>query len=118
MYKYSYQGQIHTARDFFEARNKAGLSFPTSSQSASHYLIRLWQWDEGDRDYVVEVLNSPGYQVFSCYDEALVCFNTLIEFFPNEISEDVKLELVHCHLGETFGLESQILYPPVHDWKW
>ena len=118
MYKYSYQGRVHTARDFYEARNKAGLSLPCPFQSASHYVIRLWQWDESDRDYAVEILNPPGHQILNCYDEALVCFNTLAEFFPYEITEDLKLELVHFHLGETYSLESQILFPPVSKWQW
>ena len=118
VYKYSFKGQIHTAQDFYEARNKAGLPLPDTFQSVSYYLIRLWEWDDAARNYAVEILNSPGHQVFNAYDEALVCYNTLTEFFPEEIADDVRLELVHCHLGETYELESTILYPPVHTWEW
>ena len=118
MYKYTYRGEIHTARDFFEARNKAGLSLPRTFHSISHYVTRLWQWDETERDYAVEILNPPGHQIFNSYDEALVCYNTLAEFFPGEITHDVKLELVQFHLGEDYGLESQVLYPPVTAWEW
>lgn len=118
VYKYSFKGQVHTAQDFYEARNKAGLPLPDTLQSVSYYLVRLWQWDDAGRGYTVEILNSPGHQVFNAYDEALVCYNTLTEFFPDEIANDVRLELVHYHLGETYELESTILYPPVHTWEW
>jgi len=118
MYKYTYQGEIHSARDFFEARHKAGLSLPRTFHSVSHYVIRLWQWDEGDRDYSVEILNSPGHQIFNSYDEALVSYNTLAEFYPNDIDRDIKLELVQFHLGEVYDLEEQVLYPPVSEWTW
>ena len=118
MYKYSFQGRVHTAQDFHEARNKAGLPLPDTSQSVSHYLVRLWQWDDAGRDYAVEIFNTPGHQIFNSYDEALVCYNTLAEFFPDEIAEDFKLELVNFHRGETYQLASKILLPPVTDWKW
>ncbi|NIQ02497.1 MAG: hypothetical protein GWM98_20745, partial [Nitrospinaceae bacterium] len=47
-----------------------------------------------------------------------VCFNTLAEFFPDELNNDVKLELVQFHLGETYSLESKVIYPPVNQWQW
>jgi len=118
MYKYSFKGQVYTAQDFYEARNKVRLALPDTFQSISHYLVRLWQWDNEERNYAVEILNTPGHQIFNTYDEALVCYNTLVEFFPDEIADDIKLELVHFHLGETYELESTILYPPVHAWQW
>lgn len=118
MYKYSFKGRIYTARDFFEARHKAGLALPGTFQSTSYYVVRLWQWDDAERDYAVEILNTPGHQIFNTYDEALVCYNTLVEFFPDEIADDIKLELVHFHLSETYELESTVLYPPVHAWQW
>ena len=118
MYKYSFKGQIHTAQDFFEARNKAGLSLPDTVQSVTHYMVRLWQWDDTARDYAVEILNDPGHQLFNAYDEALVCYNTLEEFFPDQITHDMKMELVHFHEGESYELESTILFPPVHTWEW
>jgi hypothetical protein len=118
LYKYSFKGQVHTAQDLFEARNKAGLPLGDTLQSISYYMVRLWQWDDAERDYVVEILNTPGHQVFSAYDEARVCYNTLAEFFPDEITSDIKLELVHFHSGETYQLGSTILFPPVHSWQW
>ena len=118
MYKYSFKGQVYTARDFYEARNQAGLPLADTLQSVSHYVVRLWQWDDAGRDYAIEILNAPGHQIFHAYDEALVCYNTLVEFFPDEIADDMKLELVHCHLDEIYELESTILYPPVHTWEW
>lgn len=118
LYKYSFKGQVYTAQDFYEARNKAGLPLPETLQSVTHYMVRLWQWDDTARDYAVEILNTPGHQIFNAYDEALVCYNTLAEFFPDEIANDMKLELVHFHEGETYELESTILYPPVHAWEW
>jgi len=118
VYKYSYKGKIHTARDFYEARDQAGLSLPRAFQSVCHYVVRIWQWDNTDRDYAVEVLNPPGHQVFTTHDEAQVCYNTLSEFFPAEITEDLKMDLVQFHLGETYELDSTILLPPVADWQW
>lgn len=118
VYKYSFKGQVYSAQDFYEARNKAGLPLPDSFQSTSNYLVRLWQWDDAERNYAIEIISTPGHQIFNAYDEALFCYNTLSEFFPDEITNDIKLELVHCHLGETYELESTILYPPVHVWEW
>jgi len=118
LYKYSFKGQVHTAQDLFEARNKAGLPLGDVFRSVSPYLVRLWQWDDAERDYAVEILNAPGHLVFSAYDEARVCYNTLAEFFPDQITNDMKLELVHFHSGETYQLGSTILFPPVHTWQW
>jgi len=91
LYKYSFKGQVYTAQDFYEARNKAGLSLPDTLLKVSHYMVRLWQWDDTARDYAVEILNDPGHQLFNVYDEALVCYNTLTEFFPDQIANDMKL---------------------------
>ena len=118
LYKYYFKGQVDTARDVYEARYQAGLPLYEASQSVSPYVVRLWQWDDAEREYAIEILNTPGHQIFGTYDEALVCYNTLVEFFPDEISDDIKLELVHCHLDEIYELESTILYPPVHAWEW
>ena len=118
LYKYSFKGQVHSARDFYEARHQAGLPLSDVFQSASPYVVRLWQWDNAERDYAVEILSAPGYQSFSTYDEALICYNTLEEFFPDEIVGDIKLELVNLHQNKTYELESTVLYPPVHTWQW
>ncbi|MFQ5583894.1 MAG: hypothetical protein ACE5GL_05620 [Calditrichia bacterium] len=113
MHKYLYEGGIHTARDFFEARIRTGIRFPHPFHSFSHYLVRLWQWDTPDANYTIEILSEPGHQIFNNYDEALNCFNTLAEELPGRILEDVKLELVHSHLGIIYPLESKIVKPPV-----
>jgi len=118
MYKYSFKGQVHTARDFFEARHKAGVFLPLTTSTISYYVVRLWQWDEADRDYTVEILSPPGYQIFNSHDEAMVCYNTQSEFLPSEITEDLKLELVQIHLEKIYALESKVLCPPVTDWQW
>lgn len=118
MYKYTFRGEIHTARDFFDARHKTGLRLPRRFHSVSHYVVRLWQWHDDDHEYSVEILNSPGHQIFNNYDEALVCYNTMAEFFPDELKQDVKLDLIQFHLGEIYELESQVLCPPVSDWEW
>jgi hypothetical protein len=109
---------VYTARDLYEARYQAGLLLSDVFQSVSPYVVRLWQWDEEEKDYAVEILNTPGHQIFNAYDEALVCYNTLTEFFPDEIAGDIKLELVNLHQGETYELASKILLPPITDWKW
>ena len=118
MYKYSFKGQVYTAQDFYEARDKTGLPLSDTLQSVSHFVVRLWQWDDTVRDYGVEILNTPGHQIFTAYDEALVCYNTLSEFFPDEIANDMRLELIHFHLDEIYELESTILHPPVDAWEW
>jgi hypothetical protein len=118
MYKYFFRGQVHTARDLYEARHKAGLALPLTTPTVSPSVVRLWQWDEEARDYAIEIFSTPGHQIFNSYDEARVCYNTLEEFFPDEITEDFKLELVNFHRGETYQLASKILLPPVHAWQW
>ena len=118
LYKYSFRGQVHTAQDFYEARYKAGLSLPDTLHSVNYYMVRLWQWDNASGDYAVEILNTPGHQTFDAYDEALVCYNTLAEFFPDEIANDMKLELVHFSQDEICELECTFLYPPVDSWEW
>lgn len=112
MHKYLYEGGVHTAQDFFEARIRSGIKFPHPFHSFSYYLVRLWQWDIPDADYTIEILNEPGHQVFNNYDEARTCFHTLAEELPGCIQEDVKLELVHYHLGTIYPLESKILASP------
>jgi len=118
LYKYYFKGQVDTARDVYEARYQAGLPLYEASQSVSPYVVRLWQWDDAEREYAIEILNTPGHQIFSTYDEALVCYNTLTEFFPDEIDSDIRLELVNLHQGEAYELKSTTLHPPVHTWQW
>ena len=113
MHKYFFEGEIHTARDYFESRIRAGIKYPYPFRSYSYYLVRLWQWNISDADYNIEVLNEPGHQFFSSYDEALSCFHTLAEELLGRIQEDVKLELVQYHLGTIYPLESKILLPLV-----
>ena len=113
MHKYFFEGEIHTAPDFFEARIRTGIGFPHAFCSFSYYLVRLWQWDTPDADYTIEILNEPGHQIFNNYNEALNCFNTLAEELPGRILEDIKLELVHYHLGTIYPLESKIVRSPV-----
>lgn len=118
LYKYSFRGQVDTARDVYEARYQTGLPLYETSQTTSPYVVRLWQWDDAESSYAIEILNSPGHQVFSSYDEALVCYNTLSEFFPDEIASDIKMELVNVHQGVIYELKSTTLHPPVHSWQW
>ena len=113
MYKYLYDGGIHTARDFYAARLHTGILFPRPFHSFSHYVVGLWQWDPSDGEYTVEILSEPGHQTFNYYEEALNCFNTLVEELPGRIREDIKLELVQYHLGKTYPLQSKILMPPI-----
>ena len=113
MYKFFYDGKIHTVRDLFEARNLTNVQFPHPFHSFSYYLIRIWQWDISDADYTIEILNEPGHQSFNNYDDALHCFSTLADELPRRILENVKLELVHYHLGKIYPLDSQVLMPPV-----
>ncbi len=113
MYKYFYDSGFHTARDFYEARLQMGIRLPHPFHSFSHYVVGLWQWDPSDGDYNVEILSEPGHQIFNNYEEALNCFNTLAEELPERMLEDVKLELVQCHLGKTYPLKSKTLMPAI-----
>jgi hypothetical protein len=113
MYKYVYDGEIHTARDFLEARLQTGLRLPHPFHSFSHYLVRIWLWDIEDQDYTIETLSEPGHQTFNNYENALECFNTLRKELPGQILGDCKLELVHYHLGEVYPIESTIVRSPV-----
>lgn len=113
MYKYTFQGNVDTARDFIEARVRTGMRFPQTFRSFSYYLVRLWQWDTSDTDFNIEILNEPGHQIFNKYDEALNCFNNLTEELPDHMPETVKLELVQYHMGVIYPLESRVLMPLV-----
>jgi hypothetical protein len=113
MHKYFYEGEVYTARDFFEARIRMGIRFPHPFHSFSHYLVRLWQRSTPDADYTIEILNEPGHQIFNNYDDARNCFITLAGELPGRIREDVKLELVHYHMGTIYPVESKIVLSPV-----
>ncbi len=112
MYKYLFNNEIRSALDFHEARKLRGLTLPNTIDPVSHIIVRLWHLDETDKEYSVEIFDEPGHQVFNEYDDALICFNDLAAHYPEECTEDTKLELVHYHLGEIGTLLSKILFPP------
>ena len=112
MYKYLYNNEIHSALDFHEARKLHKLTLPNTIDPVSHFIVRLWRWVETDKEYSVEIFDEPGHQFFSEYDDALSCFNDLALHYPQECTEDTKLELVQYHLGAISTLQSKILLPP------
>ena len=112
MYKYFYNGDVHTARDYFEARLVTGRRYPRPFRSFSHYVVRLLRWDPVDRDYTIEDLSEQGHQIFNHYDEAVFCFHRLAAVLPGKIQEDVKLELIQNHLGREYSLQTRILCSP------
>ncbi len=107
-YQYLYKNQVHDALGFLDARKRMGLTLPENIDPVSHFIIRLWRWDDRGKDYSIEIFDEPGHQVFNGYGDALMCFNALQADYPEE---EVKLELIQYHLGEISTLQSKILFP-------
>lgn len=113
MYKYHYAGAVGTAQSLNEARKQIGWAFPDAINPDNYFLVRVWQWDKTDQDYIVEVLNAPGHQIFNAYVDALACYNKLVAGFSDQFSEEARLDLVHYHLAKFRALHSKILFPSV-----
>ena len=111
MYKFLHNSQILFALGFIEARWKTGFTLPADVDLVNHFIIRLWHWDEFEKDYSIEVFDAPGHQVFKEYDDALNCFNTLEIDYPDVAGQEIKLELVHYHRGKITTYHSKILFP-------
>lgn len=113
MYKYRYNNQIHIASGFREVREHAEFALPESINSISHFIVRIWHWDTNEKDFSIEVFDAPGHQVFNEYDDALIFFNSLETGFPENGTEEIKLELVQYHRGKITTFHSKILFPPL-----
>jgi hypothetical protein len=113
MYKYRYNNQIHVASGFREARGQKEFALPKYINPISHFIVRVWHWDENDSDFSIEVFDPPGYQVFSEFDDALNCFDALATDPSGVTEEEIKLELVHYHRGKITTYRSKILFPPL-----
>ena len=113
MYKFLHNNQIHFAPGFPEARGQVGLALPEGIDPINHFIVRIWHWDENEKDYDIEVFDAPGHQVFKEYDDALTCFNALAVDYPEEANEEIKLDLVLYHRGKVTTYHSKILFPPV-----
>ena len=117
MYKYIFNNKVHFAVGFMDARRQIGRTLPEEIDPVSYFLVRLWQWDKEENDYVIELLDEPGHQVFNEYDDALTCFNSLQVEYPEQTSEDFRLELAQYHMGEISTLHSKILFPALLAWE-
>jgi hypothetical protein len=113
MYKYLFNKEIHTALGLHDAVRLADFVLPEGIDPVSHFIVRLWQWDEEDQDYSIEVFDAPGHQVFKEYDDALNFFNDLATDYPEVAGEEIKLELVQYHRGKISTLRSKILFPAI-----
>ena len=113
MYKYRYNNEFHLALDFLDARQQTGRALPKGLSSVSQFIVRIWYWEENEKDFSVEVFDPPGHQVFGVYDDALKCFNALATVYPDEAREEIKLELVQYHRGKITTYLSKILFPSV-----
>ena len=113
MYKYRYHNKIHRASSFSEARRQAGLTFPQGINPISHFVVRVWLWDDEEDSFSIEILDSPGHQVFDEYDEALACFKAMTTHYPQEVETEIKLDMVHYHRGKITTYHSKILFPPL-----
>jgi len=113
MYTFLHNDQIHRAPGFSEAMRQAGLTLPEGIDPVNHFIVRIWHWDDKERDYAIEVFDAPGHQVFNEYDDALTCFNALAVDYPEEAGADFKLELVQYHRGKITTYRSKILFPSV-----
>jgi hypothetical protein len=113
MYKYLYNNQIHCASGFREAREQTEFALPEKINPINHFIVRIWQWDETEKDFSIEIFDPPGYQVFNKYDDALTFFNALEIDYPGEAAKEIKLELVMYHRGKITTYRSKILFPPL-----
>ena len=113
MYKYRYNSQVHSASGFSEAKKREGLAFPEEIDPISHFIVRIWQWDEEDDDFSIEIFDAPGHQVFQDYDDAISCFKILTAQYPAQAQVECKLELVQYHRGKITTYHSKILFPPL-----
>ena len=113
MYKFLYNSQIHFASGFHEAMKQTGFALPEDVNPINYFIVRVWHWDENEKDYSIEVFDAPGHQVFGEYDDALTYFNALVAGYPEEAGEEVKLELILYHRGEITTYHSKILFPSV-----
>lgn len=111
MYKYKFNDEIHSAYGFREARKRIGWFLPADIDPTCYFMVRLWLWDNEEKEYEIEILDEPGHKVFREYDDALTFFNILLTDYPEQISEDVRLELVQYHMGCLSTLHSKILFP-------
>lgn len=113
MYKFLYNNQINRAPGFLEALRMAGLAMPEDINPISHFIVRIWHWDDKEQGFSIEVFDTPGHQTFNEYNDALTCFNALAVKYPEVASEVFKLELVQFHRGKISTLYSRILFPPL-----
>ena len=113
MYKFLHNNQIHNAPGFHEAMSRAGLALPEGTDPINHFIVRIWHWDDKERDYAVEVFDTPGHQVFNEYDDALTCFNALAIDYVDVADKEIKLELVQYHRGKITTYRSKILFPSI-----
>jgi hypothetical protein len=113
MYKYLHANQIHCAPGYSEALKEAGFALPEGVDPINHFIVRIWHWNDNEKDYSIEVLDAPGHQVFQEFDDALTCFNALESGYPKAAGEEIKLELVQYHRGKITTYYSKILFPPI-----
>ena len=113
MYNYLHSNQIHCAPGYSEALKEAGFALPEGIDPINHYIVRIWHWNENEKDYSIEVFDAPGHQVFQEYNDALTCFNALESDFSKETGKEIKLELVQYHRGKITTYYSKILFPPI-----
>lgn len=111
MYKYLHNKQIHPAPGFQEARTQTGFVLPEKTNPISYFIVRIWHWDEDEKDYSIEVFDAPGHEVFNGYDDALNRYNTLKTNHLEEAEDGIKLELVQYHRGKITTYHSKILFP-------
>jgi hypothetical protein len=113
MYKFLHNDQIQLAPGFHEAMRQSGLAMPEGINPINHFIVRIWLWDDKEQDYIIEIFDAPGHQVFNEYDDALTCFNALAVDYPEVANKEIKLELVQYHRGKITTLYSKILFPPL-----
>jgi hypothetical protein len=111
MYKYLHNNQILFAPGFLEARRQTEFALPEGINPINHFIVRIWHWDETDKDYSIEVFDAPGHQVFKEYNNALTRFNALATDYPETAAEEIKLELIQYHRGKITTYHSKILFP-------
>ena len=108
MYKFLHNNQIHFAPGFPEARQQVGLVLPEGIDPINHFIVRIWHWDENEKNYDIEVFDAPGHKVFKEYDDALTCFKF------------IKIHAAWCCRdgGHKLLLYEKGYFNPVNQFRW
>ena len=112
MFKYWIRGEVCEAKNLDEAKARVGWVHPQEVDPKNHFIVRIWNWDEDEEDFIVENLGEAGHRVFRHYRDALDWYRRLaLDIELRFQVGEVKIDLVHFHFGEFKPVLSRVLFP-------